>query len=128
MYRTHGSKILSVCVIAITLLCALMIKADFLVESYFDYHNSVTESSYEPADMEQVRAASPYRIAPLSSSNCHNHKISLCERKAPVLHDIAIAIVNEIKNSDTYQLLSVLAENNKGILYDIIICLGRYLS
>lgn len=56
MYRTHGSKILSVCVIAITLLCALMIKADFLVESYFDYHNSVTESSYEPADMEQVRA------------------------------------------------------------------------
>ena len=78
--------------------------------------------------MEQVRAASPYRIAPLSSSNYYNHKISLCERKAPVLHDVAIAIVNEIKNSDTYQLLSVLAENNKEILYDIIICLGRYLS
>ena len=106
MYRMHGSKILSVCVIAITLLCALMIKADFLVESYFDYHNSVTESSYEPADMEQVRAASPYRIASLSSSNCHNHKISLCERKAPVLHDALIAIVNEIKNSDTYQPVS----------------------
>lgn len=128
MYRTHGSKILSVLVIAITLLCALMIKADFLVESYFDYHNSVTESSYEPADMEQVRAASSYRIAPLSSSNYHNHKIYLCERKTPVLHEALIAIVNEIKNSDTYQLLSVLAENNREILYDIIICLGRYLS
>lgn len=126
MYRTHGSKILSVLVIAITLLCALMIKADFLVESYFDYHNSVTESSYEPVDMEQVRAASSYRIAPPSTSNCH--KIYLCERKTPVLHDALIAIVNEIKNSDTYQLLSVLAENNREILYDIIICLGRYLS
>ena len=107
MYRTHGSKILSVCVITITLLCALMIKADFLVESYFDYHHSVTESAY----MEH-----------------YNHKISLCERKTHVLHDIAVAIVNEIKNSDTYHLLSVLAENNKEILYDIIICLGRYLS
>lgn len=128
MYRTHGSKILSVLVIAITLLCALMIKADFLVESYFDYHNSVTESSYEPVNREQVRAASSYRIAPLSSSNYHNHKISLCERKTPVLHDALIAIVNEIKNSDTYQLLSVLAENNREILYDIIIYLGRYLS
>ena len=124
MYRTHGSKILSVCVITITLLCALMIKADFLVESYFDYHHSVTESAY----MEQVKAASPYRIASLSSSNYYNRKISLCERKTPVLHDIAVAIVNEIKNSDTYHLLSVLAENNKEILYDIIICLGRYLS
>lgn len=124
MYRTHGSKILSVCVIAITLLCALMIKADFLVESYFDYHNSVTESAY----MEQVKAASSHLIAPLSSSNYYNLKISLCERKKPVLHDIAVAIVNEIKNSDTYHLLSVLAENNKEILYDIIICLGRYLS
>lgn len=124
MYRTHGSKILSVCVITITLLCALMIKADFLVESYFDYHNSVTESAY----MEQVKAASSHLIAPLSSSNYYNYKISLCERKTPVLHDIAVAIVNEIKNSDTYHLLSVLAENNKEILYDIIICLGRYLS
>ena len=124
MYRTHGSKILSVCVSTITLLCALMIKADFLVESYFDYHNSVTESAY----MEQVKAASSHLIAPFSSSNYYNHKISLCERKKSVLHDIAIAIVNEIKNSDTYHLLSVLAENNKEILYDIIICLGRYLS
>ena len=124
MYRTHGSKILSVCVITITLLCALMIKADFLVESYFDYHHSVTESAY----MEQVKAASSHLIAPFSSSNYYNYKISLCERKTPVLHDIAVAIVNEIKNSDTYHLLSVLAENNKEILYDIIICLGRYLS
>lgn len=124
MYRTHGSKILSVCVITITLLCALMIKADFLVESYFDYHNSVTESAY----MEQVKAASSHLIAPFSSSNYYNRKISLCERKTHVLHDIAVAIVNEIKNSDTYHLLSVLAENNKEILYDIIICLGRYLS
>ena len=124
MYRTHGSKILSVCVITITLLCALMIKADFLVESYFDYHNSVTESAY----MEQVKAASSHLIAPFSSSNYYNRKISLCERKTPVLHDIAVAIVNEIKNSDTYHLLSVLAENNNEILYDIIICLGRYLS
>ena len=124
MYRTHGSKILSVCVITLTLLCALMIKADFLVESYFDYHNSVTESAY----MEQVKAASSHLIAPFSSSNYYNRKISLCERKTPVLHDIAVAIVNEIKNSDTYHLLSVLAENNKEILYDIIICLGRYLS
>lgn len=128
MYRTRGSKILSVCVIAITLLCTLIIKADFLVESYSDYHNSVTESSYEPVDMEQVKTASSYRIAPPSSCNCHNHKISPCERKTPVLHDAVIAIGNEIKNSDTYQLLSVLAENNKEILYDVIICLGRYLS
>ena len=126
MYRTRGSKILSVCVIAITLLCTLIIKAGFLVESYSDYHNSVTESSYEPVDMEQVKAASSYRIAPPSSSNCHNH--TPCGCKTPVLHDAVIAIGNEIKNSDTYQLLSVLAENNKEILYDVIICLGRYLS
>ena len=54
--------------------------------------------------------------------------MSMCERKISVLHDVIISIGYEIKNSDTLQILSVLAENNKTIPYDVITYLGRYLS
>ena len=93
-----------------------------------EYHNSVTDSSFEPVDMEKIKESSDYRIAPPSTSSCHNHKISMCERKVSVLHDVLISIGYEIKKSDTLQILSVLAENNKTILYDVIAYLGRYLS
>ena len=82
----------------------------------------------EPVDMEKIKESSAYRIAPPSTGCCHNHNISMCESKISVLHDVLISIGYEIKNSDTLQILSVLAENNKTVLYDVITYLGRYLS
>lgn len=128
MDRPSIKRIASACVITVTLLCILLIKADFIAARYSEYHNSVTEASYEPVDIDKIKETSSYRIVPPSRNNCRNHKISLYERKVSVLHDALIAIVNEIKNSDTFQLLSILAENNRIIQYNVIICLGRYIS
>lgn len=128
MDRPSIKRIASACVITVTLLCILLIKADFIAARYFEYHNSVTEASYEPVDIDKIKETSSYRIVLPSRNNCRNHKISLYERKVSVLHDALISIGYEIKNSDTLQILSVLAENNKTILYDVITYLGRYLS
>lgn len=129
MDRPSIKRIASACVITVTLLCILLIKADFIAARYSEYHNSLNESSsFEPVDMEKIKKSSAYRIAPPSTGSCHNHNISMCERKISVLHDVLISIGYEIKNSDTLQILSVLAENNKTILYDVITYLGRYLS
>lgn len=128
MDRPSIKRIASACVITVTLLCILLIKADFIAARYSEYHNSVTEASYEPVDIDKIKKTSSYRIVPPSRNNCRNHKISLYERKVSVLHDALISIGYEIKNSDTLQILSVLEENNKTILYDVITYLGRYLS
>lgn len=128
MDKPRGKKILSVCIIAITLLCTLIIRVDFIAESYSDYHNSITESSYEPLEIEKIGEVSSYRIAPPSLHNGHKHKALMCERKISVLHDALITIENEIKNSDTDKILSILSENNKAILYDVITYLGRFIS
>lgn len=128
MDRPSIKRIASACVITVTLLCILLIKADFIAARYSEYHNSVTEASYEPVDIDKIKETSSYRIVPPSRNNCRNHNISLYERKVSVLHDALISIGYEIKNSDTLQILSVLEENNKTILYDVITYLGRYLS
>ena len=128
MDKPHCKRLLCACIIVITLLCTFLINADFIAAHHSEYHNSLTESSFEPVDMEKIKEASAYRIAPPSTGNCHNHKISMCERKISVLQDALISIGYEIKNSDTLQILSVLAENNKTVLYDVITYLGRYLS
>ncbi len=128
MDRPSIKRIASACVITVTLLCILLIKADFIAARYSEYHNSVTEASYEPVDIDKIKKTSSYRIVPPSRNNCRNHKISLYERKVSVLHDALISIGYEIKNSDTLQILSVFEENNKTILYDVITYLGRYLS
>lgn len=128
MDRPSIKRIASACVITVTLLCILLIKADFIAARYSEYHNSVTEASYEPVDIDKIKKTSSSRIVPPSRNNCRNHKISLYERKVSVLHDALISIGYEIKNSDTLQILSVLEENNKTILYDVITYLGRYLS
>ena len=128
MDKPHCKRLLCACVIVITLLCSFLINADFIAAHHSEYHNSLTESSFEPVDMEKINESSAYRIAPPSTGSCHNHNISMCERKISVLHDVLISIGYEIKNSDTLQILSVLAENNKTVLYDVITYLGRYLS
>lgn len=128
MDKPHCKRLLCACIIVITLLCTFLINADFIAAHHSEYHNSLTESSFEPVDMEKIKESSAYRIAPPSTGSCHNHNISMCERKISVLHDVLISIGYEIKNSDTLQILSVLAENNKTILYDVITYLGRYLS
>lgn len=128
MDKPHCKRLLCACIIVITLLCTFLINADFIAAHHSEYHNSLTESSFEPVDMEKINESASYRIAPPSTGNCHNHKISMCERKLSVLYDALISIGYEIKNSDTLQILSVLAENNKTILYDVITYLGRYLS
>ncbi len=128
MDRPHCKRLLCACIIVITLLCTFLINPHFIAVHHSEYHNSVTDSSFEPVDMEKIKESSDYRIAPPSTSSCHNHKISMCERKVSVLHDVLISIGYEIKKSDTLQILSVLAENNKTILYDVIAYLGRYLS
>lgn len=128
MDKPHCKRLLCACIIVITLLCTFLINADFIAAHHSEYHNSLTESSFEPVDMEKIKEASAYRIAPPSTGSCHNHNISMCERKISVLQDALISIGYEIKNSDTLQILSVLAENNKTVLYDVITYLGRYLS
>lgn len=128
MDKPHCKRLLCACIIVITLLCTFLINAEFIAAHHSEYHNSLTESSFEPVDMEKIKEASAYRIAPPSTGSCHNHNISMCERKISVLHDVLISIGYEIKNSDTLQILSVLAENNKTVLYDVITYLGRYLS
>ena len=128
MDKPHCKRLLCACIIVITLLCTFLINAEFIAAHHSEYHNSLNESSFEPVDMEKIKESASYRIAPPSTGNCHNHKISMCERKISALHDVLISIGYEIKNSDTLQILSVLAENNKTILYDVITYLGRYLS
>ena len=128
MDKPHCKRLLCACIIVITLLCTFLINAEFIAAHHSEYHNLLNESSFEPVDMEMIKESSAYRIAPPSTGNCHNHNISMCERKLSVLHDALISIGYEIKNSDTLQILSVLAENNKTILYDVITYLGRYLS
>ena len=128
MDKPHCKRLLCACIIVITLLCTFLINAEFIAAHHSEYHNSLTESSFEPVDMEKIKESSAYRIAPPSTGCCHNHNISMCERKISVLHDVLISIGYEIKNSDTLQILSVLAENNKTVLYDVITYLGRYLS
>ncbi len=127
MDKPHCKRLLCACIIVITLLCTFLINADFIAAHHSEYHNSLTESSFEPVDMEKIKESSAYRIAPLSTNCCHNHNIS-CERKISILHDTIISIGYKIKNSDTLQILSALAENNKTVLYDVITYLGRYLS
>lgn len=127
MDRPHCKRLLCACIIVITLLCTFLINPHFIAVHHSEYHNSVTDSSFEPVDMEKIKEALGYRIAPPSTNCCHNHNIS-CERKISILHDTLISIGYEIKNSDTLQILSVLAENNKTVLYDVITYLGRYLS
>lgn len=128
MDRPHCKRLLCACIIVITLLCTFLINAEFIAAHHSEYRNLLNESSFEPVDMEKIKESSAYRIAPPSTGSCHNHSISMCERKISVLHDVLISIGYEIKNSDTLQILSVLAENNKTILYDVITYLGRYLS
>lgn len=127
MDKPHCKRLLCACIIIITLLCTFLINSDFVAAHHSEYHKSVTESSFKPLDMKKIKEALGYRIAPPSTNCCHNHNIS-CEHIISVLHDTLISIGYKIKNSDTHQILSVLAENNKEVLYDIIICLGRYLS
>lgn len=128
MDKPHCKRLLCACIIVITLLCTFLINAEFIAAHHSEYHNLLNESSFEPVDMEKIKESSAYRIAPPSTGSCHNHSISMCERKISVLHDVLISIGYEIKNSDTLQILSVLAENNKTVLYDVITYLGRYLS
>lgn len=128
MDRPHCKRLLCACIIVITLLCTFLINAEFIAAHHSEYHNLLNESSFEPVDMEKIKESSASRIAPPSTGSCHNHNISVCERKIFVLHDVLISIGYEIKNSDTLQILSVLAENNKTVLYDVITYLGRYLS
>lgn len=128
MDKPHCKRLLCACIIVITLLCTFLINAEFIAAHHSEYHNLLNESSFEPVDMEKIKESSASRIAPPSTGNCHNHNISMCERKISVLHDALISIGYEIKNSDTLQILSVLAENNKTVLYDVITYLGRYLS
>ena len=128
MDKPHCKRLLCACIIVITLFCTFLINADFIAAHHSEYHNSLTESSFEPVDMEKIKESSAYRIAPPSTGCCHNHNISMCESKISVLHDVLISIGYEIKNSDTLQILSVLAEYNKTVLYDVITYLGRYLS
>lgn len=128
MDKPHCKRLLCACIIVITLLCTFLINAEFIAAHHSEYHNLLNESSFEPVDMEKIKESSASRIAPPSTGSCHNHNISMCERKLSVLHDALISIGYEIKNSDTLQILSVLAENNKTILYDVITYLGRYLS
>ena len=128
MDKPHCKRLLCTCIIVITLLCTFLINAEFIAAHHSEYHNLLNESSFEPVDMEKIKESSASRIAPPSTGSCHNHNISMCERKLSVLHDALISIGYEIKNSDTLQILSVLAENNKTILYDVITYLGRYLS
>lgn len=128
MDKPHCKRLLCACIIVITLFCTFLINADFIAAHHSEYHNSLTESSFEPVDMEKIKESASYRIAPPSTGSCHNHNISMCERKISALHNVLISIGYEIKNSDTLQILSVLAENNKTVLYDVITYLGRYLS
>lgn len=129
MDKPHCKRLLCACIIVITLLCTFLINAEFIAAHHSEYHNLLNESSsFEPVDMEKIKKSSASRIAPPSTGSCHNHNISMCERKISVLHDVLISIGYEIKNSDTLQILSVLAENNKTVLYDVITYLGRYLS
>lgn len=128
MDKPHCKRLLCACIIVITLLCTFLINAEFIAAHHSEYHNLLNESSFEPVDMEKIKESSAYRIAPPSTGCCHNHNISMCESKISVFHDVLISIGYEIKNSDTLQILSVLAENNKTILYDVITYLGRYLS
>ena len=128
MDKPHCKRLLCACIIVITLLCTFLINAEFIAAHHSEYRNLLNESSFEPVDMEKIKESSAYRIAPPSTGSCHNHSISMCERKISVLHDVLISIGYEIKNSDTLQILSVLAENNKTVLYDVITYLGRYLS
>ena len=128
MDKPHCKRLLCACIIVITLLCTFLINAEFIAAHHSEYHNLLNESSFEPVDMEKIKESSASRIAPPSTGSCHNHNISMCERKLSVLHDALISIGYEIKNSDTLQILSVLAENNKTVLYDVITYLGRYLS
>ena len=128
MDKPHCKRLLCACIIVITLLCTFLINAEFIAAHHSEYHNLLNESSFEPVDMEKIKESSASRIAPPSTGSCHNHNISMCERNISVLHDVLISIGYEIKNSDTLQILSVLAENNKTVLYDVITYLGRYLS
>lgn len=128
MDKPHCKRLLCTCVIAITLFCTFLINPHFIAVHHSEYPNSLAESSFEPVDTERINGSSVYRIAPFSTCSCHNRIISMCERKVSVLHDALISIGYEIKNSDTLQILSVLAENNKTVLYDVITYLGRYLS
>lgn len=128
MDKPHCKRLLCACIIVITLLCTFLINAEFIAAHHSEYHNLLNESSFEPVDMEKIKESSASRIAPPSTGCCHNHNISMCESKISVLHDVLISIGYEIKNSDTLQILSVLAENNKTVLYDVITYLGRYLS
>lgn len=112
MDKPHCKRLLCACIIVITLLCTFLINAEFIAAHHSECHNLLIESSFEPVDMEKINESSAYRIAPPSTGSCHNH----------------ISIGYEIKNSDTLQILSVLAENNKTVLYDVITYLGRYLS
>ena len=128
MDKPHCKRLLCACIIVITLLCTFLINAEFIAAHHSEYHNLLNESSFEPVDMEKIKESSAYRIAPPSTGCCHNHNIPMCESKISVLHDVLISIGYEIKNSDTLQILSVLAENNKTVLYDVITYLGRYLS
>ena len=128
MDKPYCKRLLCTCIIVITLLCTFLINAEFIAAHHSEYHNLLNESPFEPVDMEKIKESSASRIAPPSTGSCHNHNISMCERKLSVLHDVLISIGYEIKNSDTLQILSVLAENNKTVLYDVITYLGRYLS
>ena len=118
MDKPHCKRLLYACIIVITLLCTFLINAEFIAAHHSEYHNLLNESSFEPVDMEKIKKSSASRIAPPSTGSC----------KISVLHDVLISIGYEIKNSDTLQILSVLAENNKTVLYDVITYLGRYLS
>lgn len=55
MDRPSIKRIASACVITVTLLCILLIKADFIAARYSEYHNSVTEASYEPVDIDKIK-------------------------------------------------------------------------
>ena len=109
MDKPHCKRLLYACIIVITLLCTFLINAEFIAAHYSEYHNLLNESSFEPVDMEKIKKSSASRIAPPSTGSCHNHNISVCERKISVLHDVLISIGYEIKNSDTLQILLVLA-------------------
>lgn len=128
MNQLRNKRLLCVFAIVITLLCTAIVKADFYPPNPDGYTNSVSEPSYEPVDFNPVDAAASFRAVPPSATDCHNHKISAHRQKIPLCRDAVITIENTIKNSDSDQILSVSAENINLILYDVIICLGRYIS
>lgn len=92
MDKPHCKRLLCACIIVITLLCTFLINAEFIAAHHSEYRNLLNESSFEPVDMEKIKESSAYRIAPPSTGSCHNHSISMCERKISVLHDVLICL------------------------------------